>query len=189
MLNTCRSQGGDLAAAIAGLRKIYPNAVGNSFHLLGHAYRDLAALGKTGFAYDISCLRFNTPWLLPAWHPDIAMTLLTYCFEDGYAVDGAMPGSAAALDLDSPGIKILNFHPLNVYLNLGSEAQKRRFQQANPRLGDTDEAKAHEYRAAGPGAETALRDILAAAKHRDMEAVTVAEMVTAFRNQPVLRPE
>jgi hypothetical protein len=176
------TQGADLPAMIANLRAIYPKAKGNRFHLLGHAYRDLMTLGQAGFAYDISCLRFNAPFLLPNWHPDLSMTLLAYCWEDGYAIDGVLPGSAESLDLASPGIKILNFHPLNVFLNNPNEAEKKRFQADNPRLEDVTEATARRYRNTGPGAETALRSILQAAADLKMECITAGELVQAYRD-------
>ena len=111
------TQGPDLETVIGSLRKSYPKAVGSRFHLLHHSYRDLASLGRLGFEYDSSSLRFNAPYLLPAWHPDLDLTLLTYFWEDGVCEVARLPFKVLEISLETPGMKILNFHPRDVYLN------------------------------------------------------------------------
>ena len=175
------TQGRDLDDIVSKLRAAWPEARGNRFHLLAHAYRDLMGLARLGFAYDVSSLRFNASHLLPAWHGDLGMTLLSYCWEDGFAVDGVLPVAPESLDLDSPGVKILNFHPVNIYLNCAAEDDRRRFQRAHPRLGETGEADARPFRRPGRGAETMLREALARIAARGARTATLGELVDAFR--------
>lgn len=173
------TQGSNIEEIATRLKSAYPQAVGTRFHLLGHSYRDLMVLSRHGFLYDVSSLRFNCPYLLPAWHADIRMTLLSYCWEDGFSVDGAFPASVDTIDLDTPGMKILNFHPLNVYLNCERTDQKAGFQAAISNLSDCTEEQSPAFRTAGNGSGRVLRDLLRLLHQRNVKCVTLRDLVAA----------
>ncbi|MEX2615879.1 MAG: polysaccharide deacetylase family protein [Alphaproteobacteria bacterium] len=173
------TQGRNIEEIATGLRRAFPQAVGTRFHLLGHSYRDLMVLSRHGFLYDVSSLRFNCPYLLPAWHADIRMTLLSYCWEDGFSVDGDFPSSVDSIDLDSPGMKILNFHPLNVYLNCERTDQKTAFQAAIPNLSCCTMEESAAFRNAGKGSGQVLHDLLQLLDQRNVECVTLRDLVAA----------
>jgi peptidoglycan/xylan/chitin deacetylase (PgdA/CDA1 family) len=150
------TQGGSLEAIVADLRGAYPDAVGNRFHVLHHSYRDLVRLGELGFRYDVSTLRFDTPYLLPALHRDLGLVLLTYAWEDGIAENANVPLVLAAVDVDSPGLKIFNFHPMNVFVN------------------------GERHRRTGAGAATFLVELLEHATSRDCRLTQLTELADAF---------
>tara|TARA_R110001606_G_scaffold205392_1_gene353138 strand:- start:194 stop:1024 length:831 start_codon:yes stop_codon:yes gene_type:complete len=177
------TQGRDLYGIITGLKKAFPQAVGTRFHLLGHSYRDLMALSQHGFKYDVSSLRFNCPYLLPVWHADINMTLLSYCWEDGFAVEGTFPGTLETISLDFPGLKIFNFHPLNVYLNCESAGQKSAFQSAIPDMTRCTAEEATAFRKQGNGSGRVLRELLQVLEQRQVKCVTLGDLVSAFTNE------
>lgn len=159
-LTPSTTQGQGFEDIMTRLRSAYPNAVGNRFHVLGYSYRDLVALGRHGFVYDVSTLRFNCPYLLPAWHPDLRLVLLTYSWEDGICENAGLPLTMDSVDLDSPGLKILNFHPMNVFLNGPDPSTRLSFLRDNPDLLRCPAEVAARYRRSGPGAETVLRGVL-----------------------------
>ena len=87
------SQGNDLEKIIFDLKSFYPNKniSGNRFHILKYSYRDLIKLGEKKIKYDISTLRFNSPYLLPCYHKDLNMYLLSYFWEDGVCENSFIP--------------------------------------------------------------------------------------------------
>jgi hypothetical protein len=174
------TQGSNLNEIIAGLRKTYPEAAGTRFHVLGHSYLDLILLSEYGMAYDVSTLRFNSPFLLPVWHADIRMTLLSYSWEDGFAVEGKMPSTLESIDLETPGLKILNFHPFNVYMNFADTNEKSRFQKDNPDLGNCPVEIAEKYRTGGNGAGMVLENLLESLHKRNVKTATLRELSNAY---------
>lgn len=175
------TQGPDLESVIGSLRKSYPKAVGSRFHLLHHSYRDLASLGRLGFEYDSSSLRFNAPYLLPAWHPDLDLTLLTYFWEDGVCEVARFPFKVLELSLEAPGMKIFNFHPLNVYLNSADADARRRLLADHNNLPDISEKVAARYRRNECGAGSLLSELLEHLSTTGCRTVTASELARAYR--------
>lgn len=181
-LSSTTTQGSGFLDIINNLRRSYPHAVGNRFHLLGYSYRDLAVLGREGFRYDVSTLRFNCPYTLPAWHQDIGMVLLTYIFEDGICENANLPLDLSSIDLERPGLKIINFHPMNVYIN-GSDAQPRlAFLQDNGDLLHCPQQVAERYRCQAAGVETVLVDLLKYLSSKKCKFLRVVEIADAYLN-------
>jgi hypothetical protein len=174
------TQGTGLEDILGKLKAAYPDVVGNRFHVLGYSYRDLVTMGKSGFIYDVSTLRFNCPYLLPAWHPDLGMTLLTYSWEDGICENASLPMSMESMDLDSPGMKICNFHPMNVYINgPDSRARLEFLAEAGPLLA-CPQALADRHRREGPGAGTVLQAMLEYVMSRSCETLRVRDIANAY---------
>ncbi|MCH7871302.1 MAG: hypothetical protein IID33_06340 [Planctomycetes bacterium] len=175
------TQGMNLDSICDRLQQAYPQAVGNRFHLLAHSYRDLVALGRRSFMYDVSALRFNCPYVIPAWHPDLRMVLFTYTWEDGICENARLPMRLSSLDLDSPGMKIINIHPMNVYIN-GSDARARlTFLQENPDLLDCPQSVAETYRQRGDGAESVLTALLERLARQRRATLKLKDVATAFK--------
>ena len=171
----------ELANVVAELLRAYPDAVGNRFHVLGHSYRDLVTLSGAGFRYDVSALRFNCPYVLPAWHPDLSMVLLTYTWEDGIAENAGLALEVGSIDLESPGLKILNFHPVNVFLN-GSDSRPRlELMREVERISECPRKTAERFRSPGAaGAGHALRAVLDLVRERGVRLVPLREVADAF---------
>ncbi len=176
------TQGDGTEDIIHRLRKDFPNAEGTRFHLLGHSYRDLMLLGEAGFHYDVSTFRFNCPYLLPAWQADLGMTLLTYCWEDGYTTNDAYLTTVGSIAIDTPGMKIVNFHPLNVFLNCAQTAHKSAFQKAVPDMSSSNKGEAMQYRFNGQGVESVLREFLNLLNKREIRTATLKDLTAAYRD-------
>lgn len=174
------TQGATLKEAVENLRQAYPNAAGNRFHVLRMSYRDLMWMGRNGFKYDVSRLLYNAPYLVPAWQNDVNMVLFPYAWEDGICENQGEPPHLDCIALDSPGLKIFNFHPMNAYINCASREDRLAFQDANPDLLNSAEEDASKFRREGQGAGQALADLCRALKERNVSAVTVGEMAAAY---------
>ena len=180
-LDPFSDQGTNIQEASVYLRKHYPDAVGNRFHLLAYSYRDLQALSPLGYRYDVSTLRLNCPYLLPTYHHDLDMVLLTYAWEDGICENS---GFKMEIPFNGPGVKIFNFHPLNVYINGPDAAGRHELLQKAPSLLDCSEQLARGFRNkdSTPGAQYALKQLLDGVMTSGIETDRMGDLVNAFRN-------
>jgi len=161
-----------------------PAPAGNRFHRLQFAYRDLNVLAERGIRYDCSTIRLNAPYQLPAHHADLGITLMSYSWEDGTyeAVSGATgaPMEAAGIDLTSPGMKILTFHPLNIYLNTARPEDRWSFFEKAPDLTAAPESVGRAARTGGLGAGHAFDGCLARIAELGLETPTMGALAEAF---------
>lgn len=175
------SQGDNFADILASLRQAYPQATGNRFHRLQFGYHDLVALSRVGFVYDVSTLHVGCPYVVPAHNPDLGMTLLTYVWEDGICENAGLPMRPGCVSLDSPGLKVLNFHPMNVFIN-GEDAQARLdFLKENPDLLHCPRQEADRHRRTGAGAGRLLEQLLGDLCAAGCQFLPLRELVAAFR--------
>ena len=89
----------------------------NKFHLLGYNFNALNLLKNNGIEFDCSMLYYGTPYLLPTYHADSNLVLAPYFWEDGHSHSMKVKISFNMVDIESPGLKIFNFHPLDLYFN------------------------------------------------------------------------
>lgn len=109
---------------MAALKALYPNAVGMRSHrnFFGNNIADLAK--ANGLIYDASTIAWNEPLCLG--HRDYQGLLrMAYCWEDGIHLDCGLPRDFSATTLMTPGLKILNVHPILIYLNSQTEDHRR----------------------------------------------------------------
>jgi hypothetical protein len=176
------TQGDSVETIVDAFTSTYPRICGNRFHLLHYSYRDLISLGKSGFLYDVSSFLLNQNFTLPAWHPDLNMVLLTYIWEDGPCENSGMPMTLDSINLDSPGIKIINFHPLNVYLN-GEDAENRMsLLEHEESLFECSQRIADKYRSTGPGAENILVELLNKMKEHECTSGRLTDLAESFQS-------
>jgi len=109
---------------IAALKAIYPDAVGMRSHrdFFGNNIGDMAK--QNGLRYDASSFLWNQPFCQA--HVDYnGMTRFSYCWEDGIHLDMGFGLEVSRVTLHSPGLKILNVHPILIFLNSSTEAHRR----------------------------------------------------------------
>jgi hypothetical protein len=106
------------------LKDWYPGAVGMRSHrnVFGQNIADIAA--DLGLRYDVSSLLWNQP--LCQGHVDYnGMVRFSYMWEDGLHLDMNMGPTWDRIRLHCPGLKILNIHPILIYLNCRSDNERR----------------------------------------------------------------
>jgi hypothetical protein len=110
------------------------------FHVLSYGYPDLVKLSERGTKLDSSTILFNGKNIIPTYHHDLDMILAPYFWEDGIYLRGKdRRGSQEIIDWETPGLKIFDFHPLDIYLNTSSMKQRNMFKASVKKLQDTDE--------------------------------------------------
>ncbi|GAB6179350.1 hypothetical protein JCM14036_06690 [Desulfotomaculum defluvii] len=106
------------------LKEIYPSAKGMRSHrnFFGQNIADIAK--KCGLIYDASVFLWNEPFCQA--HQDYnGMFRFSYMWEDGIHLDMGLPHDWNNINLHNPGLKIINVHPILIYLNCISEEQRR----------------------------------------------------------------
>ena len=109
---------------IGALKASYPAAVGMRSHrdFFGNNIGDMAK--NCGLRYDASTFLWNQPYCLA--HVDYnGMTRFSYCWEDGIHLDMGFGLEMDRVTLHTPGLKILNVHPILIYLNSSTEEHRR----------------------------------------------------------------
>ena len=106
-------------------------------------------MGKIGYNYDVSALRYNSPYLLPAFHKDLNLTLY-HILEDGISENAGIPLKLSEIVTNLPGIKVFNFHPMNIYINGHNSEARLNFLKENPDLLNTSAKVADNFRHDGP---------------------------------------
>lgn len=101
---------------------LVPEARGARAHCLIRGTPFLTAYKSRGLIYDAADLHDGVPDLRPflSW---TGMVRLPIWFEDDVHLERALPCRLDALDLASPGLKVLTFHPVLVALNAANLAQ------------------------------------------------------------------
>jgi len=175
------TQGKDFNEILGKLKKQFPKAVGSRFHLLKYSYRELSMLRNFNIEYDISVLRFNSPYLLPVYHKDIDLILFSYMWEDGICENSNLALDINNINLSSPGVKIINFHPLNIFLNSESNINRIDFLNKNPDLLHVAYEEALKFRRKGNGAENLLKTLLEFFRKNKIQTYKLSEISNAFK--------
>jgi len=133
-------QGNGIDESIKFLRELGVDFETCRFHVLKHGYPDLIKLSEHGTKLDSSTILFNGKNILPTYHHDLDMVLAPYFWEDGIHLRGKeLKGEAGIIDWSTPGLKIFDFHPLDIYLNTNSMDLRNSFKASVTKLQDTEE--------------------------------------------------
>jgi hypothetical protein len=102
-------------------------------------------------------------------------------WEDGICENAGEEMSIRSMKLDTPGLKVVNFHPMNVFINGPTAAARLRFINSVRPLLDCPEHVARQHRQAGDtGAERALEGLLTRIKRDGFTVRPLREFERAF---------
>jgi len=153
------TQGRDADEILDRLRNAWPKAVGCRSHRLYFPSGLPQKLLDRGFTYDSSVLSWLKPGLsLVNGQP---LTRIPFWWGD-------MPHICHGLPLDrfevpgmsSPGLKVLNIHPIHIYLNTNAPGDYRRVMDAIGNLSKATPEDLAPHRHPGHGIETLFTGIL-----------------------------
>jgi len=135
----------------------YPTRAMRSHALYYHS-RLLPLLHQAGLRYLSNDLRFLQPGLAPAYDWSGLVRLPIYWEDDVHCVyhHGRDAFSLDTLKLDSPGMKVFNFHPVHLFLNTNTFTD---YFAAKDRL--KDEKVAWSLRKQNPGVRTLFEQLVA----------------------------
>jgi hypothetical protein len=167
------THGATVDEVIATTQALWPDAVSFRSHCFYDDTRMLRRMAEAGFRYDSNLFAFLQPMLAP--FRTVAGTVrLPVFWEDDVHSAAALPWELAALReaFASPGLKIVNVHPLRVALNVPDEG----FAESHRRLGSVADvdvgAEAHK----GAGARTFLEALFAHATGGGSQPVRLRDL-------------
>ncbi len=152
---------------IAALKDLYPEAVGLRCHrnFFGQNIADLAA--QAGIRYDVSNILWNQPFCLS--HIDYnGMVRFSYMWEDGIHCDQKVPFDISEINICSPGLKILNIHPILIYLNAPDDNYRRQVTKRYSALANAPKKEIDADVFGGYGIASFWKDLLAYLKNRNV---------------------
>lgn len=145
----------DVPARLAELQSWFPEAQGLRCHGLSYHSGLLADLHGTPIRYLSNDLCHQQVGLRPWFDFSGLLRLPIYWEDDVHCVCGDGDFGLDALGLRAPGLKVLNFHPVHVYLNTSDLVA---YQRCKETLRDAQAAPAH--RASGQGVRSLLESLL-----------------------------
>jgi hypothetical protein len=159
------SHGQGIDDVLDTMERLVPGAVGVRAHCLVRGTPFLVAYEKRGLRYDASDLHDGVPGLQPfqSW---TGVTRVPIWLEDDVLLERGMPCTLDALDLTSPGLKVVNMHPVLIALNCAAldrySELKRSLSERGVRLQDaTREDFAPHVQQDRPGIADLLKALIA----------------------------
>ncbi len=168
------SHGGSVDEVIAHVTALWPRARSFRSHCFYDETRMSRRMADRGFRYDSNLCAFLQPGLVPLRTAIRRIVRFPVFWEDDVHSDLGIPWTLEAIDeeLGSPGLKIINVHPLRVALNVPDE----RFHEASRPLYKAPQLDIGERRYGGAGARTFLEGLLAHARALAYPILTLEEL-------------
>lgn len=110
------NRGDDLDAPLSELTDAYPGARGARSHGLAVSSHMLLRYVAHGLQYESNVFLPGHPGLRPVRRFEALVSIPFYWSDDKHLERGEAL-DVGALGLDAPGLKVLNFHPIHVYMN------------------------------------------------------------------------
>lgn len=164
---------GDYDTPLSQLTAAYPNARGGRSHALYVSSHILRLYKKHGLSYESNNFMPMHQHLHPMMRFERFVSIPFYWSDDRLEVYSWF--DVEALRLDEPGLKVLNFHPIHVFMNTSSEGHYLSWKQ---HYQDPDALRAHIGEGAGVG--SLFHAVLARIRERNLRTYTMAEICDTF---------
>lgn len=153
------TQGSSAQEILSLLKGMWPDAVGCRSHRLFWHSGLREVLKAHGLLYDCSALLPLQPLDRPADSGGLKHLSIWWSDNQHMIHDFALNGFDVP-GRDAAGVKVLLFHPLLIYLNVGSREEYLKSVAGLPPLGDVTPKDLERHRRAGPGVESLFRAAL-----------------------------
>jgi hypothetical protein len=150
------THGATVDEVIATTRALWPSAVSFRSHCFYDDTRMLRRIADAGFRYDSNLFAFLQPMLAP--FRTVAGTVrLPVFWEDDVHSGAGLPWELRALraTFDTPGLKIVNVHPVRAALNVPDEG----FAESHKQLGSAVDVDPRSEAHPGKGTRTFLEEL------------------------------
>lgn len=171
-------EGKSFEDVIVELKSLIPTAIGNRSHQLFWHNKLTNVFLNNGILYDSSVFLPFHPGLKPIKVNKLVK--MPYWWGDGFHIRNGfyldrfdVPGK------DKPGLKILNFHPINIYLNMNSIDEYVKMKQAITDLQAVDIDDLRYFRCKGFGMESFFLSVLEHIGHYQRKSFFLKELLDA----------
>lgn len=117
----------------------------NRFHLLNHSYSDLENLKQIDVKLDSSILMLNQSNILPAYLEDVDLIRIPYFWEDGTYLKTGKSLSEVEVNIETPGCKIFDFHPIDIYFNTYSLEHRNLIKSLKKTVSEISKIESEKY--------------------------------------------
>jgi hypothetical protein len=164
---------------LTDLKNLFPDATGLRCHrnFFGNNISDLAI--ACGIKYDISVQLWRQPFC-QGFVDYQGLVRLSYYWEDGIHANLGLPLETNQVQLDSPGLKILNVHPMLLYLNCPDDNWRKKATKHIPDLASTPASEFKDAIFKGYGFMNFYIDLLAELKRRNVATFFAAEVASTL---------
>jgi hypothetical protein len=180
------THGATVDEVIATTKALWPDAVSFRSHCFYDDTRMLRKMADSGFRYDSNLFAFLQPMLAPL--RTVAGTVrLPVFWEDDVHSGNALPwdGEALRAAFETPGLKIVNVHPLRVALNVPDEA----FHESHRRLGSAVDVDARAEAFRGKGTRSYVEELFAYASAGPRPAVRLCDLYAQAVDRGIGAPD
>ena len=119
------------------LLRYYPAALATRSHRNFFGQNTCQIASGLGLRFELSHVTFQMPYA-QVFADQYGLTRASYTWEDGLHLDYGLPLEVQRVDLNSPGLKIFNLHPVLYYLNCTNDEQRK---QATSGISDLTSVK------------------------------------------------
>ena len=178
--NYCGLRSGDtIDNKLRYLKAVFPEAVGLRCHrnFFGNNVSDMAK--ELGLSYDVSTVLWKQPFA-QAYADYNDLVRMAYVWEDGLHADMKLPMNIEEVPLDEPGLKILNVHPVLIYLNASDDNQRRAVTKQYTDLTQAKKEDVDSYVHQGYGMKSFYEDILTELKRRRVKTVFCKDVAQVY---------
>jgi hypothetical protein len=167
------THGRSIQEVIDTMTELWPVARSYRSHCFYDDTRMNRRMTERGFRYDSNLCAFLQPALVPLRTATALIRFPVFWEDDLHSVFG-LPWrlDAIARDLETPGLKIFNVHPLRIALNVPDEA----FHEENRALNDRPDVAPTEHAHTGDGSRTFLEALFAYAEAKGHTIVTLEQL-------------
>lgn len=164
---------GDYDTPIRSLKTIYPRARGARSHALYVSSHILRRYKENGLSYESNNFMPMHQYLRPMLRFEEFVSIPFYWSDDRLEVYSWF--DVDKLLLDEPGLKVLNFHPIHVFMNTAAEEHYLTWKQ---HYQDPDALRRHIHTGAGVG--SLFEALLARIRQRDLPTYTMGSVCDEF---------
>lgn len=150
------SHGSDVEGVFRTCRSFVPSAVAMRTHATMQSSHILDAAVRNGVKVDLSLFlpRQSGLGAFSYWTSGKRLTRIPYVWTDDYEAQVPTPVWDVAPFVRVPGIQVINFHPVHVWLNTSTIGAYQQLKQIAPNLREAERAKCLPLQSKGAGARS-----------------------------------
>ncbi len=155
------------------MRRQFPRATGFRCHGLFEYAGLLTMAAEAGFTYDSNLLMFGCDRIRPFQHPS-GLVRVPMFWEDDDHFNLGRPWDATVLGLARPGLKVINFHPIHLWLNTVDSAQYDYVKANGFSRGALEEARCRDK---NRGTRVLAEQMIETVTHKRLKTMLLKEVV------------
>lgn len=167
---------GDFEAPMALVNEAYPDAVGARSHSLFFSSRILELYMKHGLDYEANIFLLEHPGLRPVFR-FADLVSIPFIWSDDKQIELGRPLRGDAVPLHLSGLKVLNFHPIHLFLNTRDVAH---YEPSRPSHRDPQALREMAERSQ-PGLGTLFDELLDRISAEGLEPVRMRDVAAELR--------